>query len=79
MSHTTALCAQPAQPAAVLCCVLLGADASYALDTWSLTVVVFAHAQEILIALDWEVFGVLRRAGFNCTTCPEGEAPPEMC
>lgn len=37
------------------------------------------HAQEILIALDWEVFGVLRRAGFNCTVCPPGEQRPDMC
>jgi len=31
--------------------------------------------QEILIALDWEVFGVLRRAGFYCTVRPAEEGP----
>lgn len=45
----------------------------------SLTTAANANAQEILIALDWEVFGVLRRAGFNCTVCPVGEERPEMC
>lgn len=38
--------------------------------------------QEVLIALDWEVFGVLRRAGFHCTVRPnprpEAEEGPEL-
>lgn len=33
---------------------------------------------EILITLDWEVFGVLRRAGFGCTVRPAEEGP-EIC